>query len=90
MQVCIRRLALCQLYSSYAQTPYIGFVVVARLFDYFGGHPVGCADEGVFLGGEGAGELARDTKVGELDIAVGGEEDVRGCMRWGAGSEKGK
>jgi len=55
--------------------PYL--LIVTRLLDDLGRHPEGRSDKRVLLG-HGCGELARDTEVGELDVACCGEEDVGG------------
>lgn len=68
MQVGVGWLAHCQLNGSDAQTPDICLEIVAALLNDFRAHPVRCANEGVLLGHCGR-QLARDAKVGELDVA---------------------
>lgn len=78
VDVGIGGLAVCQLQGGDAERPDVGLAVVARLLDDLGGHPEGGADEGVLLS-HGGRELARDAKVGELDLAGCGDEDVGSC-----------
>ena len=51
MKLSIRRLALRQFYGSDPKTPYIGFMVIAALFDNFRRHPVRSAYECILLRG---------------------------------------
>jgi hypothetical protein len=69
MDIGIWGLSICQLQSSDAKRPDIGFVVIARLLDDFGCHPEGSSHKCVLLG-HGGGELSRNTKVGQLDLSI--------------------
>ena len=71
----IRRLALGHFHHHDAEGPDVDLDAVVLAADELGGHPVRGADDGVALLLLG-GELGGVAKVGELDGAVGAEEDV--------------
>lgn len=79
MYVGIWRFALREFERGNAKRPYVGLVVVAGLLDDFRGHPEGSPNECVLLR-HGRRELARDTEIGQFDLAVGAHEDVCGCI----------
>jgi hypothetical protein len=79
MDVGIRRLAVGKLECRDTQGPDVSLVIVAALLDHFWRHPEWGAHKGVLLG-HGRRELARDTKVGQFDLAVGREKDIRRYM----------
>ena len=76
MLVRMRRLSLHHLQRRDAQRPYIRLRVVLILPDHLRRHPEGRAHKGAAFG-HGDGNLPGDAKVGELDLALAREEDVR-------------
>ena len=52
--------------------------VVGRLFDDFGRHPEGCADERVAFAG-GVSQLAGHSEIGQFDVALLAEQHVGSC-----------
>jgi hypothetical protein len=77
VHVRVGRLAEGQLDGGDAERPDVGLEVVAGLLDHLGSHPEGGADEGVALRLH-VGQLGSDAKVGQLNLAGLGEEDVGG------------
>ena len=71
MQLCIRRFSLGEFDSRDAQAPYVGLMIVPGLLNDLGAHPVRRPNKCVLLRGECTAELARDTKIGELDCNGG-------------------
>lgn len=55
-------------------------MVVSTLLYDLGRHPVRCSNESILLGRQRAGELARNTEIGELDFSASGKKYVRGCI----------
>lgn len=78
MQVSVRRFTHGQLNGGDTEAPDVCLEVVTALLDDFWAHPVGCANERVFLCHCG-GQLAGHAKVGQLHISRGGEENIGGC-----------
>ena len=79
VQLRVWRLALRQLNRSDPQAPDVCLVIISALLDDFRRHPVGRSYEGVLLRGQGAGELTRDTEVGELNIPTSRQKNIGGC-----------
>ena len=74
-QIMVRRLALQQLNNGAANAPDVRGRGGARELDDLGGHPVRGADDLGLLVGPGEGARA-DAKVGQLDGAILGGQDV--------------
>ncbi|KAH0445661.1 hypothetical protein KCU90_g247, partial [Aureobasidium melanogenum] len=55
--------------------PDVGLVVISRLLDDFWSHPERGSNECVLLG-HGGRELARNTKIGKLDLSVRAKQDI--------------
>jgi hypothetical protein len=64
-----------QLDSSDTHAPNVGFMIIATLLDHLWRHPIGRTDKGI-LPRHGSRQLPRDAKVGQLDVAGRGEQDV--------------
>ena len=69
---------MCEFERGDTKGPDVGFMVVARLLDNFRGHPEGSSDKRVLLR-HCRRELARDAKIGQFDLTIGADKDVR---RW--------
>lgn len=77
VNVSERRLSIRELHGSDAQGPDIGLEAVPILLDDFGGHPEWRADECVALRLD-VGQLGRNAKVGQLDLASLRKQDIGG------------
>ena len=71
----MRRCALCQFHGCDTQGPDVGSKVIASLLDHFRSHPKRGANKGHALRFH-VGELGGNTKVGQLDLTLVGEEDI--------------
>ena len=75
MNVGTGRFSVSQLECGDAQGPDIGLMIVAGLFDHLGSHPIRGTNKRVLLGHRRR-QLTGHTKVGQLDLAVGAQENV--------------
>lgn len=75
MNVGIWGFSIGQLESSDTKRPDVSLVIISRLLDDFWSHPERGSNECVLLG-HGGRELARNTKIGKLDLPIRAKQDV--------------
>ena len=75
MNVGTGRFSMSQLESRDPQRPDIGLMIVSGLFDHLRSHPIRGTDKRVLLGHRRR-KLTRHSKVGQLDLAVGTQENI--------------